>query len=97
MKVVRMGMSLIFLLSNPLIAALASASESISTKPNPLLCPDNLSVITFADETDPNAANSSFNTSSVVLKLRFDTYMFIKINLNKEIKTCDKEPQQGVC
>src|SRR5688572_9686577 len=42
------------LLFKPAIAFLASSSESISTKPKPRLRPVSRSLITLADDTEPN-------------------------------------------
>ena len=47
------------------IAAFASASEDISTKPNPRDCPVNLSWMIFTEATVPCAPNVSFNCCSV--------------------------------
>ncbi len=48
----------------PLIAACASASEPISTKPKPLDRPLSRSIITLADVTAPNCENACINESS---------------------------------
>src|SRR5439155_3989723 len=68
----------ISLLLRPWIASLASLSSAISTNPKPRLRPDSLSVITLAEETVPYFPNNSLKFSSVVWKLKFETYMFIK-------------------
>jgi hypothetical protein len=55
-------------MSEPLsadIAACASASEDISTNPNPRDCPVNLSVMMRAEATEPWALKRSFNCCSV--------------------------------
>src|SRR6478736_32036 len=55
-------------MSEPLsavIAAFASESEDISTKPNPRDCPVNLSAMIFAEATVPCAPNKSLNCCSV--------------------------------
>src|ERR1700712_2524744 len=61
------------LLLRPNIASFPSSSEAISTKPKPRERPLSLSIITLAELTVPNCAKSSFNSTSLVLKLKFET------------------------
>src|SRR5262249_60034819 len=56
------------------IAAFASASDPISTKPKPLLRPVSRSMITSELLTAPCAANSAFNSSLVPEYRRSPTY-----------------------
>jgi hypothetical protein len=60
------------------IAALASSSLGISTKPKPFELPVSLSIITLADVTSPCAEKSSCSSSPVVDELNFATNKFIK-------------------
>ncbi len=67
------------------LAACASRSFAISTKPNPRDCPVNLSVMTCAEATVPAWLNNSSRSSLVALKERLPTNNFVATtNLQKK-------------
>lgn len=66
----------------PAIAACASLSLLISTKPKPRERPVSRSMMTCAESTDPNALNAVWRLSFVVLKDRLPTKIFNVLSSN---------------
>ena len=61
----------------PLMAACASGSEPISTKPKPFERPVSRSIMTLADDTVPYCANACWRSSSRTLYERLPTYSLL--------------------
>src|ERR1039457_4706179 len=69
----------------PLMAACASGSEPISTKPKPFERPVSRSIMTFAELTVPYCANACCRSSSRMLYERLPTYSLLPMG---ELPSC---------
>src|SRR5512136_1194968 len=84
------------------IACFASSSEDISTNPNPLDSPVNLSLMIFTDRTLPAPAKFDLRSSSVTLLDRFPMYNFLFIfpllygYLDRRSENGKRHPASGI-